>query len=140
MLLVVLSNCYLICIHSGYELESVKLRNQDDFRMQVIESLIAMGKDAPGSRKRRVSALSKDTLEVPVHRHEALKMSTSSNCVACKGGRYYDPAPRKRVALAEIAANHGRPSKRSVTFWGCKQCQVHLCKKNNCFQLYHNKS
>lgn len=89
MLLVVLSNCFLICKYSDYAVETVNLRNQDDFRIQLIELLIALGKDAPGSRKRRVSGLSRDAFEVPVHRHEVVKMPTRGDCVACKGGRFW---------------------------------------------------
>lgn len=67
MLLVVLSNYYLICKYSEYNVETVNFYSQDDFRIQLIESLIAIGRDAPGSRKRRVSGLSRDTFKVLVH-------------------------------------------------------------------------
>ena len=67
MLLVVVSNCYLICRYSAYDVESVTFRSQDDFRMQLVEALMELGKNAPGSRKRRVSGLSGDAFEVPIH-------------------------------------------------------------------------
>jgi hypothetical protein len=134
LLLVVLSNCYLICRYSGYDVETVNMRNQDDFRMQIVEALIAMGEDAPGPRKRRHSGVFREAYETPVHSHELVKMATRSNCAACRGRSFWDQ-PRKRVALGEIAANNGRTSTRSCSSYGCKQCQVHLCQKNRCFQV-----
>lgn len=67
MLLVVLSNCFLICRYSRYDVETINLRNQDDFRMQLVEALMELERNAPRSRKRRVSGLSGDAFEVPIH-------------------------------------------------------------------------
>jgi hypothetical protein len=140
MLLVVLSNCYLITRYSGYELKNVSLRSQDDFRLQVVNALITMGRDVPDLRKRRISQLSRVTVEVPLHSHELIKMTTAQrrvDCVACKGVRFGDGPPPKRVALGNIARNLGRTTKRKATMYGCKQCEVALCKKTDCFALYH---
>ena len=137
MLLVVLSNCYLILCFSGHK-GKVNTRSQDDFRKKLVEALINMAKDAPGTRKRRNSNISKETFQVPVHKHKQIKMSTRSNCAACKGRRLHDHS-RKRQALGEITANTGRTSTRSATFYGCKQCQVHLCDNNHCFIMYHRE-
>ena len=103
----------------GEPLQHVKLNAQHDFRMQVVEALLAMGQDAPGSRKRRISGISEDGFSTLIHRHKHIKISTSSNCAYYKGGRFHNQR-RKRVALAEVAANQGRLSKRTTTTWGCK--------------------
>lgn len=139
MLLVVLSNCYLItCFCQVDGPQHVHTRSQDDFRPQLTEALIAMGKDAPEPRKRRNSRISGDALEVPAHRHELVKMPTRADCCACKGGRIWD-RPLKRVALAEIAVNSGRTSRRVASWHGCKQCELWLCDNNRCFDLYHKR-
>ena len=67
MLLVVLSNCLLICRYSRYNVKTVNLRNQDDFRIQLVEALIELGKNVRGSRKRRVLGLSRDAFEVLIY-------------------------------------------------------------------------
>jgi hypothetical protein len=56
--------------------------------------------------------------------------------VSCKGLRFRDQ-PKKRVALGEIAANQKRESRRTDTWYGCKQCDVHICCKNGCFEAFH---
>ena len=137
MLLVVLSNCFLICCHFDYDGKlSVDLSSQDDLRIQLVESLMAMGKDAPGTRKRRNSSISGDQIEVPLHRHELIKMPTRADCTSCKGGRIWD-RPRKRVALQDIALNEGRKSRRNASWYGCKQCQLWFCDNSECFHRYH---
>ncbi|KAG4430948.1 hypothetical protein IFR05_013570 [Cadophora sp. M221] len=109
MLLVVLSNCYLISRNSNYDLQHIKLRSQDDFRLQLIEALMAVAKDAPESRKQLVSALSAASFKTPLHSHELIKMKTRANCRACKGGRFGD-RPAKRVALREVTPNNSSQS------------------------------
>ncbi len=53
-----------------------------------------------------------------------------------KGLRFRD-RPKKRATLGQIAANQGRDSIRSNSFYRCKQCDVHLCKKRGCFDVFH---
>jgi hypothetical protein len=128
----------LICRYSDYELQNVCLRSQDDFRLQLVEALISMGQNAPGSRKRQRLGLSGASSSIPTHRHELVRMTTRANCKACQGRRYQDlPRPKKRVALGEVTPN-SQSGKRVASHYGCKQCAVHLCKKNNCFALYHS--
>ena len=75
---------------------------------------------------------------MPVRSHEQVKLSKIGKCMCCKGLRFAD-RPKKRVALAQIAANQGRESSRHDTFYGCKQCDVHLCKNQGCFHVFHKE-
>jgi hypothetical protein len=86
--------------------------------------------------KRNISKISREANQVAVRSHEKIKMVKRGECVSCGGLRFGD-RPKKRVALGEIAANQGRESKRSVSFYGCKQCDVHLCNKRPCFDVFH---
>ena len=143
LLRTVLVNCYLIALYSDTGRERlINFRNQDDFRLQLVDSLLALGdqcRNAKVPRKRTFGHMNGESIEVPVHRHEHVKMPTRKDCMACKGVRYGDRT-FKRVALAEIAANKGRDSKRTCTHWGCKQCTVGLCYKGDCFSRYHSNS
>jgi hypothetical protein len=73
---------------------------------------------------------------MPLRSHELVKLGKKRECVSYKGLRYGD-RPRKRVALSEIAANHGSESSRHDSIYGCKQCDVYLCKERGCFDVFH---
>jgi hypothetical protein len=73
---------------------------------------------------------------VPIRLHNQVKLAKVRECVNCKGLRFRG-RPKKRLALGEIAANQGRESSRHESQYGCEQCNVHLCKKRCCFNVFH---
>jgi hypothetical protein len=97
-----------------------------------------MGRESEICPKRRISQISQGASQVPVQLHTQVKMAKRRCCVACKGLRYGD-RPTKRVALSEIASNLGRESSKHQSSFGCKQCDVHLCKDNSCFASFHKE-
>ena len=97
-----------------------------------------MGKSSEICLKRGISRISQGADQVPVQLHKQVKMAKRGYCVACKGLRYGD-RPRKRVALSEIASNMGRESTNHKSCFGCKQCDVYLCKDNSCFERFHKE-
>jgi hypothetical protein len=142
LLRTVLVNCYLLARYSR-ELEGKvgrgkeeRSRSQADFRRQLIGALLAKGTGSEVCRKRRISIISQDATQEPVSSHTLVKMVKRGLCVNCKGLRFRD-RPQKRVALAVIAANSKRDSLRHDTWYGCKQCDVHLCKERGCFDVFH---
>jgi hypothetical protein len=46
---------------------------------------------------------------------------------------------RERVALGRIASNMNRQSSKHQSIFGCKQCDVHLCNYNSCFESFHEE-
>jgi hypothetical protein len=130
---VILTNCLLIARKSG-----ATYRNQHVFRIQLFESLLELGKGAPGARKRTVPHSKGEFIQVPLDQHHLEKMPTKRDCAYCKGGTAMDRPP-KRVALAQIAANQGRQSIRRTSTFGCKICNIALCKNSSCFDRYHNR-
>ena len=137
LLRTVLVNCYLLALCSDVpKPRQISFRSQQDFRTQLVGSLLAMGKDSEICRKRRISVISQEADQVPVRSHKLVKMVKRGACVNCKGLRFRDRL-KKRVALAEIATNFKRDSLRHDSFYGCKQCDVHLCKKRGCFNVFH---
>jgi hypothetical protein len=68
-----------------------------------------------------------------------VKIGSRKDCVYCKGLRHKD-RPQKRVVLAEIAANKRQESKRTCTSFGCKQCDVAICRNSSCWEIYHSIS
>jgi hypothetical protein len=140
LLRTVLVNSYIIALCSDVpEPRQVSFRSQQDFRRQLISSLLAMGRSSEVCLKRRIGRMSQGADQVPPQSHELVKMAKRGVCVCCKGMRYGD-RPKKRVALSEIGANHSRESVRREPFYGCKQCDVHLCRYRRCFEVFHEGS
>lgn len=139
VLLSTLVNYYLLAFYSeARSTPDVAFRSQKDFRQQIIEALLFMGKTSDVSRKRRVSHMDPDSSQEPFHAHKLVKMTSQKQCVACKGLRHQD-RPQKRVALGEIAGNQKRESERKDTLFKCNKCDVALCKIRPCFSIYHKK-
>ena len=137
LLYTVLVNCYLLALCSDVpEPREINFRSQQDFRRQLVGSLLAMGQDSLITPKRSISKISQGSEHVPVQLHKQVKLAKVGECVSCKGLRFRD-RPKKRLALSEIAANQGRESSRHKSQYGCEQCDVHLCKKRGCFNVFH---
>lgn len=138
ILVTILVNCYLVAFYSEVERKrEIKFRNQHDFRIQLVEGLLAMSLREPGPKKRRFSYSNCDDSDVPITDHHHAKRPTRSDCMACKGGTYSDRPVQRRRPLAQKSANQMGHSKRSSTFYGCIDCNVALCKKGGCFERYH---
>jgi hypothetical protein len=139
LLRTVLVNCYLLALCSDVpEPRQVSFRSQQDFRKQLISSLLSMSRDTSICPKRRISRISKGTDQVPLGSHEQVKMGKRGYCVACKGLRFGD-RPQRRVPLSVIASNSGRKSSNHMSSSGCKQCDVFLCNNNSCFEVFHRE-
>jgi hypothetical protein len=139
LLRTVLVNCYLLALCSDVpEPRQVSFRSQQDFRKQLISSLLSMSRDTSICPKRRISRISEGADQVPLRSHEQVKMGKRGYCVACKGLRFGD-RPQKRVALGVIAANSGRKNSNHSSRFGCKQCDVFLCDNSSCFEVFHRE-
>jgi len=139
LLRTVLVNCYLLVLCSDIpESRQVSFRSQQDFRKQLISSLLSMSRDTSICPKRRISRISEGADQVPLRSHEQVKMGKRGYCVACKGLRFGD-RPQKRVALGVIAANSGRKNSNHSSRFGCKQCDVFLCDNSSCFEVFHRE-
>jgi hypothetical protein len=68
LFMTVLVNCFLLSLYSQWDGKK-KPRSQDDFRIKLVESLLALGQDAEVPKKRVYSHTNSEALEVPLHRH-----------------------------------------------------------------------
>lgn len=139
LLLTVLVNCYLISYHTTSEqTPDINFRSQKDFRNQLIESLLSKAKalDTP-ARKRSISKVDPERSQILINEHVLVKLPARKRCICCSGMRYGDK-PQKRVALSELAHQNKRNSDRKDTSYGCQQCDVPLCKKRGCFEVFHS--
>ena len=88
--------------------------------------------------KRRISHISQGAEEMPPWLHEQVKLGKPRECVYYKGLRFGDQ-PKKRVALAEIAANHGRESSIYQSIYGYKQYNIYLYRNRGCFDIFYKE-
>jgi hypothetical protein len=68
-------------------------------------------------RKRGFSYMNREAFEVPVYKHEHIKILAKKNYTACKRVSFSDNPP-KQIALAEIARNQHRNSTRRISWYG----------------------
>jgi hypothetical protein len=138
LLRTVLINCYLLALYSNIpEPRQVSFRSQQDFRRQLISTLIAKGRDSKICPKQRILQISQEA-KVPIQSHKQVKLSKAGKYICYKSMRYRD-RPKKRVVLAQITANQGRESSRHQSIYGCEQCNVHLYKNRGCFDVFHRE-
>jgi hypothetical protein len=71
--------------------------------------------------------------EAAIHEKERRK-TKDQRCVQCRAAGFGRNAA-KRQPLALTLGNLPPPSR---TRWGCKQCQVPLCKKGDCWAKFHS--
>ena len=75
------------------------------------------------------------------HQRESLPMKRQcAYGLKVKGGCVQGGTPRgvKRTVLGEIKPNARLNPKPREVRWGCKQCQVALCKEGMCWSRYHS--
>jgi hypothetical protein len=82
------------------EPRAVSFRSQQDFREQLIGTLLAKARASEICPKRRILQISQGADQVPLGLHELVKMGKRGWYIACKGLRFGD-RPRKRIALRE---------------------------------------
>jgi hypothetical protein len=139
LLRTVLINYYLLALYSNVpESREISFRSQQDFRRQLVSALVAKGRGSEICLKRRILQISQAANQEPINSYELIRMSKRGYYIACKGLRFGD-RPRKRVAMSKIASNMGRESTNHLSFSGCKQCNVHLCKYNSYFERFHKE-
>jgi hypothetical protein len=86
------------------EPRQISFRSQQDFRKQLVESLLAIGSASKVCPKQSIGKISQGANQVPVQSHKLVKIVKRGECVSCKGLRYRD-RPKKRLVLSEITAN-----------------------------------
>jgi hypothetical protein len=101
LLRTVLVNCYLLVLCSDVpEPRPVSFRSQQDFRQQLIWSLLSMSRDTSISPKRRISRISKGADQVPLQSHEQVKMGKRGWCVACEGRNWQGDTRVSKLKLS----------------------------------------
>ena len=108
---------------------------QKEFRKKLVSQLLELGRAEAQKQKRVVShpnLLRFAMLEQYVRVLRARKQDCMG-CVLTGQAR----KPEKRKALGEISANQGPRKRPRSTVYGCKACNIPLCKEGPCWDEYH---
>jgi hypothetical protein len=134
----VLVNSYLLSFHSDVSKE-LKFQDQVKFRNALIDALFKAGKAGPAQRKRANIGTNYDGFTTPAHRHSKEHRGVRGDCRNCKGERHGE-TPRKRVVLGQISPNLSEKRPRKTSVYGCRECNIPLCKEGLCFDQYHSNN
>ena len=138
LLITVLVNTYLVSFYSDIDGERpINFRSQRDFRIQIIEGLLAMGKDDMGIKRAPKASINTSIQGIQNIPHHRVKRRARKDCAACKGYTYWN-RPQRGPPLALKRANQKQEITRRSTIYGCKECDVALCRKGSCFDRYHD--
>lgn len=129
----------------GLNPDTTSFRSQVAFRMLIVEALLKLATEIPDiliddpiMPKQRVSHINPEAIALPVHLHEWTEEKRRRTCAPCLGLRYGDRI-FKRTALGEVAKDNNRASVRRQTSFGCKQCNIGICKEGGreCWDKFH---
>jgi hypothetical protein len=114
-------------------------RGLKDFRRLLVDELFERAQSQGQMAKRRISHLEPPSLPLALE-HTRIRREREQDCKGCTfAGQSREPS-KKRKALEEISTNQ-RPQKRArATVYGCKACDIPLCKEGPCWEAYHGRN
>jgi len=132
----VLVNSYLLSSWVGRREKGSGLdRGQSEFRSKLISQLFELARAEAQKQKRVVSHTNPLRFAAP-EQHIRVLRDRKQDCMGCAlTGQARKP--EKRKALGEISANQGPRKRPRSTVYGCKACDIPLCKEGPCWDEYH---
>ena len=126
----VLVNSYLLSSWVGRREKGSGLeRGQSEFRSKLISQLFELAGAEALKQKWSISS----------EQHIRVLRARKQDCIGCSLiGQVRKP--EKRKALGEISANQGPRKRPRSTIYGCKACDIPLCKEGPCWDEYHKKN
>jgi hypothetical protein len=134
----VLVNSYLLSSYVGGRVtgSGYHEKGQREFREKLISQLFELAKAETQKRKMVVLHANPLRFAAPEQHFQVLR-SRKQDCMGCAlTGQVRKP--EKRKALGEITANQGSRKRPRSSIYGCKACDVPLCKEGPCWDEYHN--
>jgi hypothetical protein len=117
---------------SGHE------KGQREFREKLISQLFELARAEAQKQKRAVSYTKKPVVTA-LEQHIRVYRERDEDCRGCSlVGRVREPS-RKRKALGELSTNQIAPKRAKSSVYGCKVCDVSLCKEGPCWKAYHDQ-
>ncbi|PVH71386.1 hypothetical protein DL98DRAFT_540089 [Cadophora sp. DSE1049] len=134
-----LYNAYKLSFHSLVP-EKEKWTDQTKFRTEIVTNCFRVTLQHNKKRKRVSTSTVTPVLDVPIRDHTIERLQRPRDCVVCKKEGLSKKV--RRSVLGELSVNmpanfRGSGCRKSSIF-GCKQCQVALCKESTCFTRFHS--
>lgn len=134
-----LVNAYKLSFHSDVP-DKDKWTDQEEFRTAIFRECLRVGRESRTKRKRSASTSMSPILGLPTKEHTLERRAYAQDCVVCKK-EGVSRAVKRRV-LGELSTNvlpntTGSGCRKSSRF-GCKICNIPLCKDSTCFARYHS--
>jgi hypothetical protein len=133
LLRTVLVNAYKLHVHSPKQPPDKKPMTQVNFRQLIIDGLLEEFGHITVSRKRQRGHMNPRDEVLAPELHTQERRSKRGDCRFCKGQHY----GIKREILGSISNDIASARKRTTVIWGCKECDIPLCKRSRCFERYH---
>ena len=130
-----LVNSYLLSFYSSVLAEE-KFTDHKAFRQAIIDRCFEIGRSGRQKKRKRSSptyAPQTPSVTVPIAKHRLVSRERKGrgDCAVCKRGV-------KRRVLGELDGNKRGCEYRKSTTYGCKECDVPLCKEGTCFDTFHS--
>jgi hypothetical protein len=132
----VLVNSYLLSSYVGGRTKgSGHEKGQREFREKLTSQLFELAR-AETQKQKMVVLYTNPVLFAAPEQHVRVLRARKQDCRGCAlTGQARKP--EKRKALGEISANQGPRKRPRSTVYGCKACDIPLCKEGTCWDEYH---
>ena len=130
-------NSYLLSSWVGSRVTgSGNAKGQKEFREKLISQLFELAR-AEAPKQRRAVVCTKPLLSAAaLEHHIRVLQARKQDCIGCAlTGQARKP--EKHKALSEISANQVPRKQPRSTIYGCKACDIPLCKEGPCWDEYH---
>ena len=135
----ILVNSYLLSSYVGGRVTgSGHEKGQREFREKLTSQLFELARAEALKQKRAVS-YTKRPVVATREQHVQVHREREQDCCGCSlTGQLREPS-LKRKALGELSTNQNAPKRPRASVYGCKVCDVSLCKEGPCWKAYHDQ-
>ena len=132
----VLVNSYLLSSYANRK--GGRGVGQKAFRKKLISLLFELGRAEAQMQKRVILHTNPPLFAVP-EQHVQVRRERKQDCCGCSLTGQLRKPWLKRKALGELSTNQIAPKRPRASFYGCKVCDVSLCKEGPCWEAYHKQ-
>lgn len=119
---------------SGHE------KGQREFREKLISQLFELARtEAPAWKQKREVSYTKRPVVATSEQHVRVYRERKQDCRGCSLTGQLRESLIKRKALGELSTNQNAPKRPRANVYGCKVCNVSLCKEGPCWKAYNDQ-
>jgi hypothetical protein len=132
-------NSYLLSSYvGGRVMGSGHEKGQREFQEKLISQLFELARAIAQKQKQVVLHVKRPTVAA-LEQHVQVHREREQDCHGCSlTGQLRGPT-LKRKALGELSTNQNAPKRSRASVYGCKVCDVPLCKEGPCWKAYHDQ-